>query len=64
MSMHLLPRNVFEKKFGQKYAPFGTEFIKCGDGTTVGVESCEEVSQVLLLERMFFVMHARLFSWI
>jgi len=41
-SQHLLPLHLFEK-FGQTYAPFGTEFIRCGDGTCVGVESCEEL---------------------
>ena len=39
-NMHLLPRHLFEAKFGQKYATFGAEFIKFGDGSTVGVESC------------------------
>jgi hypothetical protein len=34
---------LFEAKFGQKYAPFGAEFITCGDGVSIGVESCEEV---------------------
>jgi len=42
-NMHLLPRHLFEAKFGQKYATFGAEFIKFGDGSTVGVESCEEL---------------------
>jgi NAD+ synthase (glutamine-hydrolysing) len=43
-SQHLLPSHLFDS-FGQKYAPFGTQFLRCGDGTCIGVESCEEVSE-------------------
>ena len=42
-SMHPLPRHLFEAKFGQKYAPFGAQYITSGDGVSIGVESCEEV---------------------
>jgi hypothetical protein len=41
--MHPLPRHLFEAKFGQKYAPFGAQYITSGDGVSIGVESCEEV---------------------
>ena len=39
----LLPRHLFETKFGQRYAAFGTHLIECADGTTIGCESCEEL---------------------
>eukprot|EP00594_Rhizosolenia_setigera_P013916 CAMPEP_0178957546 /NCGR_PEP_ID=MMETSP0789-20121207/10990_1 /TAXON_ID=3005 /ORGANISM="Rhizosolenia setigera, Strain CCMP 1694" /LENGTH=639 /DNA_ID=CAMNT_0020639839 /DNA_START=498 /DNA_END=2417 /DNA_ORIENTATION=- len=39
----LLPRHLFEQKFGQRYAPFGSNYIQCGDGTSIGIESCEEL---------------------
>lgn len=39
----LLPRHLFEAKFGQKYAPFGTQFLQCADGTAIGCETCEEL---------------------
>ena len=38
----LLPE-VFFQKFGQREAPFGLYSIQCGDATTVGCESCEEL---------------------
>ena len=33
----------FAEKFGQTEAPFGTNFLQCRDGTTIGCESCEEL---------------------
>jgi len=33
----------FAEKFGQKLVPFGTLFLQCADGTTIGCESCEEL---------------------
>lgn len=42
-SQLLLPRHLFQAKFGQLYAPFGTQWLECADGTTFGCESCEEL---------------------
>ena len=53
-SQHLLPLHLFEK-FGQTYAPFGTEFIRCGDGTCVGVESCEEVRTFSEIIKTYYI---------
>jgi NAD+ synthase (glutamine-hydrolysing) len=34
---------VFQERFGQATAPFGTQSLRLGDGLTVGCESCEEL---------------------
>jgi len=39
---YLLPTQ-FQQQFGQLEAPFGTQFLQCTDGTTIGCESCEEL---------------------
>lgn len=33
----------FLKRFGQRTAPFGIHLLQCGDGVSVGCESCEEL---------------------
>lgn len=40
---NLLLPTVFREKFDQASAPFGTEFLLLGDGSTIGCESCEEL---------------------
>jgi len=40
---NLVLPSVFREKFGQATAPFGLQFLRFGDGTTVGCESCEEL---------------------
>ena len=34
---------IFQEKFHQQSAPFGTHFVQFGDGVSVGCESCEEL---------------------
>lgn len=34
---------IFEEKFQQRSAPFGTQFLQMGEGVSVGCESCEEL---------------------
>lgn len=38
----VLPR-IFREKFGQSTARFGIQYLRFGDGVTVGCESCEEL---------------------
>jgi NAD+ synthase (glutamine-hydrolysing) len=38
----LLPR-IFQEKFQQTSAPFGTQYVQFQDGISVGCESCEEL---------------------
>lgn len=38
----VLPQ-TFQLKFHQKTAPFGLQYLRFGDGVTVGCESCEEL---------------------
>lgn len=38
----VLPR-IFLEQFQQASAPFGTQYLRFGDGITVGCESCEEL---------------------
>lgn len=38
----LLPR-IFDEKFQQSSAPFGTQYVEFKDGISVGCESCEEL---------------------
>ena len=38
----ILP-TIFQEKFQQSTAPFGTQHIQFGDGITIGCESCEEL---------------------
>ncbi|CAB9519971.1 Glutamine-dependent NAD(+) synthetase [Seminavis robusta] len=38
----LLPR-IFQEKFQQTSAPFGTQYVQFRDGISVGCESCEEL---------------------
>jgi NAD+ synthase (glutamine-hydrolysing) len=42
METILLPR-IFQEKFHQTSAPFGTQYVQFRDGTSVGCESCEEL---------------------
>jgi len=38
----LLPR-IFQQKFQQSSAPFGTTYVQFSDGVSIGCESCEEL---------------------
>ena len=35
--------HFWSDKFSQKFAPFGLGYLQCGNGATIGCESCEEL---------------------